>query len=134
MRAMWMALLVAACGDEATTTSGDTAVTTDTETTEPGPVTTSTGAARVATILGLTPDGAAGASTYALNCQACHGADGSGVAPNPALTDRVPGLTDEQVVTTILEGKGNMDSYKFLKNQDIANVVSHVRMSFDMPM
>jgi mono/diheme cytochrome c family protein len=125
MRLTWIVLAALACADKTTpTASGETGTTT-----EPTPTPT-TGPERVAAILALTPDPVAGAQSFAANCSYCHGVDGSGVDPNPALTDRVPLLTDDQVVSTVLEGKGNMDSYAALPNQEIANIVDHVIMSF----
>jgi mono/diheme cytochrome c family protein len=124
----WMAtaLLWAACnGDK----DGESGLTGETGDTQPDPQ-TSTGPERVATILALTGDPTAGQATYTAVCAACHGTDGTGVPPSPALTERVPTLTDDQVVSTILEGKGNMDSYRFLENQDIADVLAFVRTHF----
>lgn len=120
-------LLMAACQGDKTTPSGETG-TPDTDTI---PVTTSTGAERAATILALTGDAAAAQSNYSSVCSACHGPDGAGVAPNPALTDRVPALTDEEIVLTILEGKGNMDAYDTtFKNQQIADLLAYLRTNF----
>lgn len=96
--------------------------------------TTSTGAVRVTTILSLTADTAAGSGTYAAICAACHKADGTGVPPNPALTDRIPTLTDDQVVATILDGKGNMDAYAIMTNQEIADVAAYAITSFGPTM
>src|SRR5262249_25719111 len=127
MRMLWIVLL-AGC-DKGGTTSGTTAETGDSNPFT-FPVTTSTGDERVATILALTPDQVAGQDTFETTCAICHGLDGNGIYPNPALTKRVPNLAPEQVVSTVLEGKGNMDSYKAMKNQDIANVVSYVITSF----
>jgi mono/diheme cytochrome c family protein len=124
----WMVvvLLCAACnGDKDDGQTGDTGDST------PQPQTTSTGAPRIATILSLTGDATAGGQTYTTVCAACHGADGTGVEPNPALTERVPTLSDEQILTTLLEGKGNMDSYRFLKNQELASVLAYLRANFD---
>lgn len=130
MRLIVFALALAACPTDSEPTTSETG---DTPTpTEPG--TNSTGAERVATILALEPDSTSGAQTYSMYCAACHGVDGSGLKGNPALTDRVPSLSADEIVTTLLEGKGNMDSYKSLKNQDIANVLDHVMMSFGSGM
>ena len=102
--------------------------------TPPIDTTTSTGAERVATILTLTPDTTAGSGTYTAVCAGCHKADGTGIPPYPALIDRIPTLTHDQVVTTILDGKGDMDSYKFMKNQEIADVAGYVIASFGPTM
>lgn len=130
---MWRWLVAASVmgcnGTKDGSPTGDTG-TPDTQT-EPTP---STGTERVATILGLTGDPTAGEATYTAICAACHAADGTGVAPNPALTDRIPTLTDDQVVTTILEGKGNMDAYDTLVNQEIADVAAYVITNFGPTM
>lgn len=118
--------LCAACNGDKDGTTGDTS----TDTGNP-PVTNSTGPERVATILTLTSNAAAAQGNYSAVCAACHGADGTGVAPNPALTDRVPALTDDEIVTVILDGKGNMDAYKFtFNNQEIADLLAYVRTNF----
>jgi mono/diheme cytochrome c family protein len=126
-----LALGIAGCNGSK---DGDTAADTSTEETGTTPDTqtgtTSTGDARVATILAITADAALGADVYARNCQACHGPDGTGTLSGADLTDRLTALTDEQVVRTVLDGKGNMDSYASLPNQDIADVVAHVSGSF----
>lgn len=86
---------------------------------------------RVAVIVALTPSAAAGEQTFLQVCAYCHGADGSGSGTKyPALTERIPLLTREQVVTTIIEGKGNMDSYRFMPDQEIADVAEYVISSF----
>jgi mono/diheme cytochrome c family protein len=122
-------IALAACnGDGEGTPTTETGAVTDTDDTQTG--TTSTGPTRVATILSLTPDLAAGETTYTTLCAACHGADGAGTASGADLAAQVPVLTDEEVVTTIVDGKGNMDSYRFLKNQEIADVAAYVRDSF----
>lgn len=131
LTAVWVTLCLACNGndkDDGTGATGDTSAT-DTDTDDPG--TTSTGAARVATILSLTGDAAAAQGNYTAVCAACHGPDGAGVPPSPALTERVPTLTDDQIVTTILEGKGNMDSYALvLRNQEIADLLAYLKTNF----
>jgi mono/diheme cytochrome c family protein len=121
-----LAVVVGCNGDKNEDTGADTSAeetgTTTTDTTG----TTSTGDVRVATILSLTADAGAGADSYARVCQACHGPDGTGTLSGADLTERLPMLTDEQVVRTVLDGKGNMDSYASLTNQEIADVVAHV--------
>lgn len=139
MARAWLVLALAAgcSGDKGDDTGADhtgthdTATTpTDTQTDTDTDTTTSTGDVRVATILSLTPDHDAGAEQYQRTCQACHGADGAGTLSGADLTARLPLLTDEEVVSTVLNGKGNMDSFALLKNQQIADVVHYVTMMF----
>lgn len=129
MRLGLAALLMGACNGD----SGDTPPTTDetgTPTTDTDTTTTSTGETRIQTILSLTPDTAAGETLYTMQCAACHMADGTGSASGANLTERVPQIADEDILTILLEGRGNMDSYRFLKNQELADVAAYVRESF----
>ena len=120
----FVAIAVMGCnGDKDPMTTGETGSTT----TDPTP---STGVERVQTILGLVGDAVEGQDTFARICASCHGLAGEGSLSGPALTERVPLLTDEGIVTTILEGKGNMDAYDVFTNQEIADVLAHVTASF----
>ena len=47
-----------------------------------------------------------------VTCYKCHNGDGTGTLRGPDLAKRVPKLTDQQIVTTILEGPGLMPSFK----------------------
>src|SRR5579863_10369892 len=52
-------------------------------------------------------------------CYRCHNGDGHG-ARGPNLASRVPGLTDEGIKNTILDGKGFMPSHKGkIKDEEI---------------
>ncbi|MEZ4239943.1 MAG: cytochrome c [Myxococcota bacterium] len=111
--------------------TGTDTMTTDTQTdTTSTSSTTSTGDARIPTILGLTADPTAGGETYAQICAACHGLDGTGTVSGPDLTRELQHLDDEQVIGIVLNGKGNMDAYDSLTNQQIADVVGYVGESF----
>ena len=46
----------------------------------------------------------AGRKTFESRCSVCHGADGNGGEMGPSIARKVPGLTDEQLRATILEG------------------------------
>jgi mono/diheme cytochrome c family protein len=90
------------------------------------------GADRAATILGLTGDAAAGETVFMDNlCSsaACHGPDGtSGTAP--ALTEQVPAASDEQIVNSLLNGKGDMTPQSALSDQELADVLAYVNANF----
>jgi cytochrome c551 len=47
-----------------------------------------------------------------VNCYKCHNGDGSGTWRGPDLAKRVPNLTDQKIVTTIMKGPGFMPSFK----------------------
>jgi len=47
-----------------------------------------------------------------IDCYKCHNGDGSGTWRGPDLTKRVPKLTDQKIVTTIMQGPGFMPSFK----------------------
>jgi mono/diheme cytochrome c family protein len=128
MRWLMLGALGACNGDKTTGPTGDTATTTTTTDTQ----TVSTVGQRIDTVLTLTGDASAGEGLYLSNCAACHGADGSGIANGAAdLTEVLPQITREEVVTTILEGRGNMDAYdRTLDNQQVADVVAYIEAQF----
>lgn len=77
---------------------------------------------RIATILSLTGDPAAGQGIYDSYCTTCHGADAKGgVGPDLTVIE-----DPEQLVTVILEGKGSMTAYDSLLDQDIANCLAYI--------
>jgi mono/diheme cytochrome c family protein len=47
-----------------------------------------------------------------VNWYKCHSGDGSGTWRGPDLAKRVPKLTDQQIVKTIMDGPGFMPSFK----------------------
>jgi len=47
-----------------------------------------------------------------INCYKCHSGDGSGTWRGPDLAKRVPKLTGQKIVSTIMEGPGFMPSFK----------------------
>jgi mono/diheme cytochrome c family protein len=89
---------------------------------------------RVETILGLTGDAASGAALFAGTCAACHGPDGSGSGFAPNLGERVPDREDDELVGTLLRGKGGMPSWaaKF-GDQELADLFAHLRATFGRP-
>jgi mono/diheme cytochrome c family protein len=88
------------------------------------------GDSRVDMILSLSPDAAAGAQVFTNTCGAsiCHGADGnSGSAAD--LSTVAPSLSDAQLVTTVLDGVGNMPPMN-LSDQEVADVVAYLNENF----
>jgi mono/diheme cytochrome c family protein len=87
---------------------------------------------------------ARGKNIYIQNCATCHQADGGGVQNmNPPLTQTTYVLGDKtKLITIILKGfnqdveingqtySNNMPSHDFLKDQEIADVLTYVRNSF----
>lgn len=73
--------------------------------------------------------GDAGASVYAERCASCHGADGSGGhAPEVGDGAAADGLSEEEMVVLVSEGRGGMPSFADdLTEAEIAAVVDFVR-------
>ncbi|MEX1361678.1 MAG: cytochrome c [Nannocystaceae bacterium] len=89
------------------------------------------GGDRNADIKALTGDAASGQTVFSsMTCASsgCHGADGnSGSAP--ALRDSAPGLSDDQIIDSVLDGKGAMPPND-LEDQEMADVLAWVRSTF----
>ncbi len=79
-----------------------------------------------AAVLALTGDPAKGASELQTRCARCHGMDGRGTAVAPDLGARVPVLSDQQVVETMLLGRGSMRPVAIF-DQQAADVLGHLR-------
>ena len=80
------------------------------------------------------PDPEAGAEIYGDTCAACHGANGDAgtdINGTPAgdLNERVPALSDEQIVDIILDGTGGMPPTG-LSEREAEDVVAHLREKF----
>jgi len=73
-----------------------------------------------------------GASVYAKNCSACHGAGGAGgVGPALAGNPRVNVANPTWMLTTIVQGRNVMPSWRGqLSSGDIAAVATYVRSSW----
>ena len=66
-----------------------------------------------------------------VTCYRCHNGDGMGTLRGPSLEHRVPKLTDQQIVTTILEGPGLMPSFKGKVTPDeVAQITAWLRERF----
>ena len=88
---------------------------------------------RVGEILELTGDADAGATLYDDNCAICHGDDGLGDIGSD-LTERIPAMSDEEIVTTVLLGLSGTTMPSFadvLDNQSVADVVAYTKTGFD---
>lgn len=87
--------------------------------------------------LSLTGDPAAGAAVYGSFCATCHGTSGEGVTgTGPAMTERIPSLSDEQIVKSIVEGTegsgnfGPMAPVNVGSDQSIADVLAYVKQEW----
>jgi len=88
---------------------------------------------RIGEVLELTGDEEAGAEIYDDNCSTCHGDDGLGDIGSD-LTERIPQMSDEDIVSTILSGLDGTTMPPFaevLDNQAIADVVAYTKSGFD---
>lgn len=93
-----------------------------------------TGNARVDQILKLDGDPAAGRQTFVAVCgvSTCHGADGNtpGTPETATLSSQIPGMTEAEIATVMVEGKGTMPSQEHLDNQALADVLAFVLENF----
>jgi cytochrome c6 len=85
---------------------------------------------------GQAADAATGAVVYAKKCASCHGKQGEGnpgmekmlkVTIRPLTDKEVQAKSDAQLSKESSEGVGSMKPVKGLTEEDIANVVAHVR-------
>ncbi|MDB4957963.1 MAG: hypothetical protein JWO36_5532 [Myxococcales bacterium] len=66
-----------------------------------------------------------------VTCYKCHNGDGTGTKRAPALATRVPKLTDDQLRTVILEGRGKMPAWrKHLTDDEVAQLTVFLRARF----
>jgi cytochrome c6 len=88
----------------------------------------------VASAWSETADPAATKTKYKSNCTACHGQDGAGTALGKSM--QIPDLrspevqkhSDAELASFIMDGKGNMPSFKKSLNGDqIRSLVQYVR-------
>ena len=87
---------------------------------------------RVDTILSLSGDASAGSTTYGTLCgsSSCHGQNGNDGASNAGdLPAAVPGLSDEAIVSVIIDGQGAMPAQS-LDDQEVADVLAYCRATF----
>jgi len=70
---------------------------------------------------------------YQLNCSSCHGLDLKGLPPAiPALADNPK--SDEELVQTIRQGKGAMQSYRSFSKEQLEGLVSYIRKPDGAPI
>ena len=65
-----------------------------------------------------------GATLYAANCTACHGANRAGQSGMPSLVGIANRMTAAQIRTTILEGKGQMSGFHQLNGTEVDALVT----------
>ncbi|MGB0592215.1 MAG: cytochrome c [Myxococcota bacterium] len=86
---------------------------------------------RVSQILALPRDHFQGAVEFDANCRACHGADGKGTSAAPDLYERVPTLSDEELITTLIYGRdGGMPAWGHFSDRQLADIYAHLRQTF----
>lgn len=88
-------------------------------------------AERIAAIVALEGESPAGATSFAATCAACHGSDGLGTGAGPSLAERVPGRSDEELLQSILQGRGGMPAWQdnFL-DHEFADLLAFLRATF----
>ena len=69
-----------------------------------------------------------GAAVYASRCAGCHGADGSGIS-GPDLNPLVPALSDAELESVIVDGKGSMPPIA-VSGDDLTDLIAHLRATF----
>ncbi len=72
----------------------------------------------------------AGEPNYLSYCSPCHGVQGLGTGDGPALQGPVAALTDEQIATTIRDGRGRMPAFRSFGDQQVADLVAYLRVKF----
>jgi mono/diheme cytochrome c family protein len=133
---IWLALglALAGCGhtDSSSDTGGGTA--------PPDTGTIKTGDTRIQAIVAKLGDGVAanGSDLYTRDCAQCHLASGEGGGGFPSLIEKLPGLTDEQLVTYLFNGLPNpeggvgMPPYNTVyTNQQFADVIAYIEQQFN---
>lgn len=86
----------------------------------------------ITAVLTLDGDPTRGQAQYQMNCARCHGAEGGGIASNPALRVVVPDRTDPSIVDTVINGRGVMSAQR-LDDQQVADVLAWMRTAWPLP-
>ena len=70
-----------------------------------------------------------GLSVYSLNCSACHGSDraGQGHSNMPSLINIEERLSDDEIETTVTEGKGVMPPFTHLSDKEVEQVIAYLK-------
>ena len=71
-----------------------------------------------------TGDAEAGEVLYTHSCSGCHGTDGAGGYGGPYLL----GQTTDHIAEYIWNGKGDMPAFPDYTDQDIADIIAHIRV------
>lgn len=78
-------------------------------------------------VTSLTGDAASGKTVYTNNCNGCHGPDGMSGSTKRNIVSEVKNSTDK-AIGVILDGDDEMPSFAgTLTNQQIADVVAHIK-------
>lgn len=70
------------------------------------------------------------AATYKAKCAACHGMDGKGkeaMKTQDFASADVQKMTDSELSTVILNGKGKMPAYKSMPPEQVKSLVAYIR-------
>lgn len=71
-----------------------------------------------------------GATLYDAKCAVCHGDDGTaGIDGAASLPELIPSRTDEEILTLIREGTGEMPG-QYPETEDAADVLAFLREEF----
>ena len=81
---------------------------------------------RAVAISELSGDAEAGAPLYSENCSRCHGATAQG-GSGPNLVSHIKDHDEAEVIDVILEGSGGMPSFNSLGDQQIADIIAHIK-------
>ena len=68
-------------------------------------------------------DPVTGEELFTQSCSGCHGIDGTGGRAGPYML----GLPADQIADYIWNGKGNMPAFPDYSDQDVANIIAHIR-------
>lgn len=86
---------------------------------------------RALQILSLSATPKDGQPLYAAHCTTCHGNNGGGTSSGPSHVERIPGLSDMDIVNRLLKGKSPMPSWSHMTNQELRNVLGYLRQTFE---
>jgi mono/diheme cytochrome c family protein len=76
---------------------------------------------RVDAITALTPDLAAGATSYVAKCASCHQADGAGGDAGPAIKSE----SKADIIGIMLTGGLSMPAFDTLSDKEVADIAAH---------
>jgi len=73
-----------------------------------------------------------GEPQFQMVCALCHGRTGQGVSRTPALAGRVHELSDDELLSAMIQGRGAMSRTR-LNDQQAADVLAYLRQTFPAP-